>query len=154
MIFVTLFDAHHTRRSTLFSRDPPPHAGMTTLTLHETSEYELYDTFAFHLDRSFKLERQKQRHGHDPRHRTTADSPRNPTPWNTPRREAAVARRHLTFADMGSCCMYADGREVEGCDAEAMHDELGTVYGLDYVSCHSPLRPKRPGDDAVHVGVL
>ena len=47
MVFVQLFDAHHTMRATLFTHDPPALPNMTTTTLHETSEYELYDTYAF-----------------------------------------------------------------------------------------------------------
>lgn len=48
MTFVELFNGHHTARSTLYTRDPPPAANLTLLQLHESSEYELYDTFAFH----------------------------------------------------------------------------------------------------------
>ena len=151
MVFVELFGAHHTLRSTLFTRDPPPAPGMTTLTLHETSEYELYDTYAFHLQHAhqtweFEQGQGQQRHGHDPRRRTTADSPRN-QPRDAPQPPSvALARRRLSFADVGSCCVYADGSAVAGCDAEAMHGEMATTYGLDFISCHSPLRPKRPPD--------
>ena len=172
MVFVTLFDAHHTLRSTLFTRDPPPRAGSTTLDLHETSEYELYDTYAFYQDRLHRKHElgggrrrrggeghgqpDERRQGHHPLWRTTADGPlgrsgaaagaassQGGASRSPPPQGAAVARRRLRFADMATCCVDGQGRAVAECDVERMHDELATTYGLDFIACHSSMRRVR-----------
>ena len=61
MVFVELFDAHHTERWRLYSDAPDgsnlPYSVQYIEQLHESSEYELYDTYASYVSRSAKVER-------------------------------------------------------------------------------------------------
>lgn len=114
MVFVELFDAHHTERWRLYSDTPDgsnlPYGVQYIEQLHESSEYELYDTFASYVSRSAKVE-----------------------------------RRVLQYADIGHCCFHQDGQLVSGCDVDQMTSDLGEHWQLDYVACHSHMRPIQEG---------
>lgn len=60
MLFVELFDAHHTPRSSLYHQDPDP-GNLTLEQLHETSEYELYDTWTFSPEAHARVKRRQLR---------------------------------------------------------------------------------------------
>ena len=147
MVFVQLFDAHHTMRATLFTHDPPALPNMTTTTLHETSEYELYDTYAFErwVGSTITTITTIATRKHHIIATTVTSTPHSLCDRSSKggRDQApSVARRQLSFADVGSCCFYPDGGAVAGCNVEAMHDDLAGIYNLDYVACHGPMRKR------------
>jgi|MDSY01.1.fsa_nt_gb hypothetical protein len=59
MVFVEAFNAHHVERWRLYSAkaDDLPQTIDVVDQLHEASEYELYDVFAFHVSRLAKVKR-------------------------------------------------------------------------------------------------